>query len=277
LIKPDVVNFGGSVQRPFLVLDAVNGHFITPTGGTSFAAPATLRVGAGIGAHFGPTLNPLAIRTLLVHCAESAEIHPYEIGWGRIAQALDQMVLCEDGTVRVVFQGKISAAKYVRAPIPLPAGALDGMVTIKATICYATTVDPHHPANYTRSGLEILFRPDKTKFADDSSLHPVTKSFFGKTQKGMTEDELRRDAWKWENCQHAKHRFQGKSLNNPVFDIHYNARIESHNDPRDQELDYALIITVQAPKVADLYDQVLRKYATQLEALQPVVDIPIKI
>lgn len=93
----------------------------------------------------------------------------------------------------------------------------------------------------------------------------------------MTEDQLRRDAWKWENCVHAEQTFRGKSLDNPVFDIHYNARIESHNDPREQEINYAFIITVEAPKINDMYDQVARKYATQLQALQPVIDIPVRV
>jgi len=283
LVKPDLVDFGGSIGRPFLTLDSQDGHKLVPTGGTSFAAPSTLRLGTGVRAHFGTSLNALAIRTLLVHCAETADIPMFEIGWGRVARSLDDIVICENHVMRVVFQGKITAAKYVRAPIPLPPGVLKGMVKIKATLCYATSVDPHHPGNYTRSGLEVTFRPNKTvkrKVADGENepLHAVSKTFFGKSQKAFeTEDELRRDAWKWENCIHAENRFQGKTLNEPVFDIHYNARFEGHNDTRNQELQYALVITVEAPRVADLYDQVVRRYATQLEQLQPVIDIPLRI
>lgn len=36
-------------------------------------------------------------------------------------------------------------------------------------------------------------------------------------------------------------------------------------------------MTVKATKVADLYNQVVRRYATQLEAIQPVIDIPIRV
>lgn len=277
LIKPDLVDFGGSVQRPFLVLDTAQLGQLRPTGGTSFAAPSTLRMGTGVRAHFGSSLNALAIRTLLVHCSEGADIPTNEIGWGRLARALDDIVVCDDHVMRVVFQGRITASKYIRAPIPLPSGPLTGMVNIKATLCYATDVDPHHPANYTRSGLEPVFRPNKTVRRDPDSLHPTSESFFGKTQKGQTEQELRRDAWKWENCQHAELRFQGGRLNEPVFDIHYNARMESRNDTRPQEIQYALVITVKAPKVTDLYDQVVRRYATQLEPLLPVIDIPVRV
>lgn len=283
IIKPDLVDFGGSIHRPFLTLDLNEGNKLFPTGGTSFSAPSVLRLAAGIKAHFGSSLSALAIRTLLVHSAEDAKIPKFEIGWGRVARDLEDIVTCDDKVMRVVFQGKITASKFMRAPIPLPNGVLNGMVKVKATLCYATSVDPHHPGNYTRSGLEVTFRPNKNikrKVEDwePEPLHAKSKSFFGKVKKAFqTEEELRRDAWKWENCLHAEHRFMGKSLNEPVFDIHYNARAEGHNDTSNQELQYALIITVEAPKIPDFYDQVVRRYATQLEQLQPIIDIPLKV
>lgn len=283
LIKPDLVDFGGSIQRPFLTLDHLDGLKLVPTGGTSFSSPATLRLAAGVRAHFGNALNALAIKALLIHSAERADLPIFEVGWGRIARTLDDIVICDDHAMRVVFQGSISASKYVRAPIPLPTGSLSGMVTVKATLCYATIVDPHHPGNYTRSGLDVTFRPNKDnrrKVKEGSSIpmHAKSNNFFGKTSKtAKTEEELRRDAWKWENCIHAVKKFRSSSLNEPVFDIHYNARAEGRNDTSTQELQYAFIITVEAPKVVDLYDQVVRRYSTQLEQLQPVIDIPLKI
>lgn len=287
LIKPDLVEFGGSIERPFLTLDPLDGFKLLPTGGTSYSSPATMRMGVGVKAHFGSSLNALAIRTLLVHCCECSDLPKFEVGWGRVARLLEDVVICEDHVMRVVYQGTISASKYIRVPIPLPNGPLLGMVKIKATLCYATAVDPHHPGNYTRSGLDIVFRPNKDVHSDivvdgkktgDKSLHASSKSFFGKSQKRyVTEEELRRDAWKWENCLHSENRFQGKTLNDPVFDIHYNARIEGHSDTSLQQIEYAMIITVEAPKIKDLYDQIVRKYATQLEQLLPIIDIPLRV
>ncbi|CAH2402327.1 hypothetical protein MES5069_310063 [Mesorhizobium escarrei] len=43
------------------------------------------------------------------------------------------------------------------------------------------------------------------------------------------KDELRRDAWKWENCLHTSVSFLGKTLHNPVLDTHYNARMGGRN------------------------------------------------
>lgn len=282
LIKPDLVDFGGSLGRPFLAVNA-DGIGYLQTAGTSFAAPSVLRIGSGIKAHFGNSLGSLAIRTLLIHSSESSTHPKNEVGWGRVAKNLDDIVLCENHTMRVVFQGKISSSKYLRAPIPLPASSIKGNVKIKATLCFATPVDPHHPNNYTKSGLEVFMRPNKNKKrivkeGNAEPLHAITKKFFAKEHKSiLTEDELRTDAFKWENCLHAEKTFRGSSLNEPVFDIHYISRSEGHSDGRNLELNYALIITVEATKTPDLYDQVVRRYATLLEQLQPIIDIPLKI
>jgi hypothetical protein len=277
LIKPDLVAFGGSTARPFLVLRTNGAPKIKPTGGTSFAAPSVLRMGTGVRAHLGTSLSPLAIRALLIHCAEAADIPHVEIGWGRLAQSLDDILVCADDTVRVVYQGTITASKYERAAIPVPDEPFQGMVKIRATLCYATDVDPHHPGNYTRAGLDVIFRPNKSVFNDDNATHAATKSFFGKDRPRVTEEELRRDAWKWENCLHAENSYRGRSLDGPVFDIHYNARAESHGMRNSEKLNYALIVSVKARRVRDLYDRIVRRYRGQLEALVPIIDIPVRV
>jgi Subtilase family len=278
LIKPDLVEFGGSLGRPFLVVGGDNQTpSLFPTGGTSFSAPSTLRLAAGVKAHFGSAMDMLTIRALLVHTAEQADLPMHEIGRGRIARDLDTLVVCGDDTIRVVYQGTISPAKYVRAPIPLPLTPLLGKVAITATLCYTTPVDPHHPGNYTQAGLDVIFRPHDSKRKKADQLHADTSAFFSKGQKGLTEEELRRDAWKWENSLHATANFYGSSLQNPAFDIHYNSRMESYAHNPSSKLRYAMVITVQAPRIADLYDQVVRRYPTQLVQMRPIIDIPVRV
>lgn len=275
LVKPDLVDFGGEFSRPFVVVASDATPSLTTTGGTSFATPSVLRLGTGIRAHFGSNLNHLAIRTLLVHTCEEGDQAHTEIGWGRVARSLDDIILCDDDTVRVVYQGEISPAKYIRAAIPVPSDPMSGMVSIKATICYKTQIDPHHPGNYTQAGLEVTFRPNDTKYSRDKQVHPDSDSFFGSSLPGATEDELRRDAWKWENCLHAVKRKRGSSLVNPSFDIHYNARLEGRNFAPPENLSYAMVVSVHAKGVADLYDQVVRQYATRIEPLRPILEVPI--
>lgn len=276
LIKPDLVGFGGSMARPFVVLNHELDAKLTTTGGTSFATPSIVRMASGVRAHFGAGLNHLAIRALLVHTAETSDLEPREIGWGRCAQGLNAIVLCADDEVRIVYQGDISPAKYIRASVPVPPDEIRGMVNLKATVCYKSQIDPHHPGNYTRAGLEMRFRPHADKFKDDKQAHANTKPFFGASPRGAVEDELRRDAMKWENCLHSAVRMRGSSLRDPVFDIHYNARIEGRNYAPGQKLPYALVVSVQARGVTDLYDQIVRKYATQLQPLRPILEVQLQ-
>ena len=277
LIKPDLVEFGGCLQRPFVVISEKDILTLEATEGTSFSAPSVLRLATGVRAHFGASLSTLAIRALLIHTTEPCDYDCQDVGRGRIARSLQDIVLCEDNTIRVVYQGKISPARYIRASIPVPSGTMPGKVTITATLCFVTEVDPHHPGNYTRAGLEVTFRPHDHKRRKVDQLHPNSKSFFGRAQKDLAVDNLRRDAWKWENCLHGTVSFQGRSLRNPVFDMHYNARLEGRDVSSDKELSYALVLSVQAKQMADFYDTIVRRYATVIEPLRPVIDIPITV
>lgn len=276
IVKPDLVDFGGALERPFLTLGVSSTPTLESTGGTSFATPSALRAAAGILAHFEANISALAARALLVHGAQSDDHDRREVGWGRIPQSLDDIVICDDDTVRIIYQGSISPAKYQRVFVPMPDGEMTGRVTITATVCYKSRTDPHHPGNYTQAGLDVSFRPHDQKFSRKGQLHPDTKSFFGKSSVGLFEDEQRKDAWKWENCLHDSHAYQGRSLRNPSFDIHYNSRLEGRDFRPDQSLPYAMIISVKAKNIGDLYDQVVRKYATRLEPIRPSIEIPLR-
>lgn len=257
------------------MFDGNGGRKLAATCGTSFATPHVLRTAIGLRAHFGQLLSPLAIKALLVHCADPRAHPQHEVGWGRVPEAIDDLVTCPDGVVRVVYQGELTASKYLRAALPLPAGQLRGNVSITATFCYTTSIDPAHPSNYTRGGLEVFFRPNETARAA-GAMHAKTASFFRPGELYPGEDELRRDAHKWETCLHAVVNKRGSGLKGPVFDIHHNARAQGQNDRSSNKIPYALVITVEAPSTKDLYDQVVRRYRTVLEPLTPVIQIPVK-
>lgn len=274
LIKPDLVAFGGSQDEPFFTLDQTL-SIALPETGTSFAAPYALRMGMGVRAHFGTLLSPLAIKTLLVHASDPTKIHPHEVGWGRVPQHLDSLVLCGEGVARVVYQGELTPAQYLRTPIPLPSGTLEGKITLTATFCFACETDPQDPSNYTRSGLDITFRPHADNF-DDGKDQQKTSSFFRRSDYD-TEKELRRDAHKWETTLHRRRTFMPATLKDPVFDVHYQTRQFGKASRGSDKIRYALIITVSAPKVKNLYDRIAQRYRTQLEPLQPVIAVPIQV
>jgi len=121
--------------------------------------PAALRLGLGVRTCLGDVIKPLANKALLIHCAHDHHGKRDEHGWGCIPHNLDELIICPDGTARILYQGELRPGKYVRAQIPVPAEGMTGMVTIRATFCYTTRTDPEDPGNYTRSGLVVVFRP----------------------------------------------------------------------------------------------------------------------
>lgn len=275
LVKPDLVGFGGSDSEPYLVLHPNRGLRPTGTQGTSFAAPHVLRIGAGVMATFGDNLDPLAVKALLIHTVKGGAETQAEIGWGRNCDELDDIGVCPSGVVRVVYQGELTASKYLRAEIPLPDQALRGMVQITATCCFTTAVDAAHPSNYTRSGVEITFRPSASNFAP-GALHPKSETFFSQSRLLQTEDDLRSDAHKWETSLHSMRRKRGASLISPVFDLHYMSRDEGHIDNSKAKIAYALVVTIEAPRHPDLYDLIVRKYRNVLEPMTPI-QIPLSV
>ncbi len=275
-IKPDILEFGGGGREPFVVYEEGSSTRLALTQGTSFASPAALRRAVAIRAHFGKRISPLALKALLIHSSDPDEHPRNEVGWGRTPVSLAEIMLCNDGEARIIYQGELMPGHYMRARIPLPPGTLQGRVNLAATFCYATVTDPQDPGNYTRSGLEITFRPHAAKYSREGVIDPQSKSFF-KHSEFDTEQELRGDAHKWETVLHRDQNFLGTSLYNPVFDVHYNARTQGGASQSPERIRYALVVTITSKRTPDLYDQVVRAFTGQLEALRPIVEIPIQI
>lgn len=279
-IKPDLVAFGGSRKEPFWVLDARKPGHASAITGTSFAAPTALRLGTQARAHFGEVLSPLAIKALLVQRCDDRDLPRDEVGWGRVAGTVADLMTCGEGQVHVLFQGTLSPKKWMRAPIPVPE-ELAGMVTVGATICFATAIDPQDSVNYTRSGVEVVFRPHADRRTPDKKtgqvpVHADSRSFFGRRLYGDIEQELRAEAHKWETIIRHAERMQSRTLKDPVFDIHYVAREEGRDTAAAEKIPYALVVTIEAPKTKDIFDKTLRRYPV-LQQLRPVVQIPIPI
>jgi hypothetical protein len=273
--KPDVVAFGGCPKEYFHVATSGLRPELAASMGTSYAAPFALRTAVGIRAVLGEDIHPLTIKALMVHSAEMSDAtnDPAEIGWGRIPDDVNQIIMCGDGIARILYQGRLRSGKYLRAPVPLPATSLTGMVTLSATFCYASPVDVEDAAAYTKAGLSITFRPNADK---PSGKQAKTRSFF-KRAVFRTEQEQRTDLGKWETVMHASERMQGKGLNQATFDIHYNAREGGAAVVSGSELiRYALVLTVRAPKHMNLYEDILAEH-NKLKAIEPRVPLPLRV
>lgn len=274
--KPDVVAFGGSGREYFHVVAPGRERQLNATLGTSFAAPLALRAAVGIRAVLGSEVRPLTTKALLIH---GCELHESEdvgaIGWGKVPNDLRTLITCEDGVARIVYQGYLRSGKFLRAPVPLPKNALTGNVTMTATFCYASPVDPQDASAYTKAGLGITFRPHSGKMPNKDSQYAKSYSFFP-SNEWRTEAEQRADLGKWETVLHATHTFRGTSLKDSVFDVHYNARDAGAPLTGSERIPYALVITVHAPRHLDLYQQILDAHA-DLQALLPAANIPINL
>lgn len=273
-VKPDLLAFGGSTDEYFHALTPSRRASLSPQLGTSFAAPYLLRSAVGIRAILGSDISVLAIKALLVHGASSKGLPQTHVGWGKISENLMDIITCGDGVARIIYQGELRPGKYLRASLPIPKSGLTGMVNLKATFCYSTPIDPNHSGSYTRSGLEIVFRPNGTK-REAGKANAVTRSFF-RLGKYASEQERRSDSGKWETVLHDEDRMQGRTLDDPVFDIHYIAREGAAPTSRARPIAYALVVTIEASKHADLFSAILADHRV-LVAIEPEIALPLRV
>ena len=277
-VKPDLVAFGGSIAEPFLYLGAGSDTSLRQAQGTSFAAPGVLRLASALRAHF-PDLSNLAIAALLINTATPhSDATRTEVGWGRVRDDLYEIAVCRDGEIRVLYEGEVSPTRWIRAPIPVPPEVESGMVTIVATLYFKSEVDVNSPSNYTASGIEIVFRPHDLKFSTKGNpQHPSSAPFFGNPNASQTELNLRRDAFKWENCMHSSRNKRASSLRNPCFDIHHLTRSEGQPITTRENLRFALVVSITASRTRNLYDYVVQRYQGVLEPLTPIIELPIEL
>jgi len=272
LVKPDLLAFGGGPNRYFHVLVEGESPRASPNQGTSLAAPNTLRIAVAIRALLGNSLSLLGIKALLIHCADRKGYDIKEVGWGKIPNEVQRLIIHSERVTTIVYQGELEPAKYVRAMIPYPSEPFEGKVTIKATMCYATQVDPENSDAYTRSGLEISFRPNRHKFKNAESEHPESATFFT-VNRYLFEEDLRVHVGKWEPVLKAEKTFYARTLKEPCFDIHYTARENSAPSSTRDSIPYVMIISLETPKENDFRKKILRKYP-QLVPIQPRIPVP---
>jgi hypothetical protein len=287
-VKPDLLAFGGAFgAAEFQVMDMDQVGHATGQCGTSFAAPSVCRSGIGVRAHFGTKLTAPAVKALLVQHADPGQHPRHEVGWGRLPSELEDLVVCGDDEAHIVYQGNLSASQWMRFPIPEPLGGFGSAVSVMATFCYFTTVDAEDALNYTRAGLQIVFRPDTVsppvQYLDKRTGkmrtpgQPASSPFFQGAGFYTKEAVRRADAHKWETVLRQERTFRAGSLKRPVFDVEHQARMNGRPATRRTDVPYALVLTIRAPEEADLYNRILTAYPNQLEVLRPTVEVPITV
>lgn len=286
-VKPDLASFGGCDQMPFHLVSALPGKKVLQWG-TSFACPVAARLGGQASSIFERS-SALLARVLLVHTALHPDGAPDNLlGHGCILPNIDEMLLCEERSVTVVFQGDILPTRIVKLPIPWPNGvAIPGKVQVTWTVGALTPIDPNHPGDYTCCCLEDTFYPHGQRFTyspavgekgSPKRLHVVDdaaaisallsqrwrKSSFPVTESGNEyQDEAnRRLDCKWEPLVRRSVSKQAKNVHEPFLTLHAIGRNGAH-----ERFDYVVAVTLRAEKfTGDLYSKIRQQYP----ALAPI-------
>lgn len=274
LVKPDGVAFGGSEREPFRYLQSGRRKSLGGTYGTSFAAPSVLGTAASVRSELGAQMSTTTLRALMLHGAEAEESSDIEqVGWGRFQEEHGQLITCADHQAMVVYEGTLAPrGNYLRANVPVPEDGFEGYVSLTATYCISPYTEPAHPMSYTQAGLEVVFRPRVD--------HEPSKTvpFFSQNEmKYSPEWELRQSAHKWEATAKSRRRFMSDTLKSPCFDIYGHTRSSASiadDDLLSQDIEYSLVITLEAKKVDDLYAQIQSQFGS-LNAMTPI-EVPVK-
>ena len=109
-MKPDLdCVWFGDTDRYFHVLGKVKKPVIMPQLGTSFASPYALRACwlLVFRAVFKERFEPV-IKALLNSCTSKQLDHPCtEVGWGKLPEDLNDIIVSPDGVARIVYQGEL--------------------------------------------------------------------------------------------------------------------------------------------------------------------------
>jgi hypothetical protein len=199
----------------------------------------------------------------MIHHAEPSRDRREEVGWGRFPENPDTLLACPPETVTVIYQGTLAKGEFLRAQIPFPNVPVSSQVEITATLCIQAATDPEHVINYTRSGMQVTFRP---RYGVEDM---TSADFFGRASQYKTERESRDDGHKWETVLHRRRKFSAETLlSDPVFDLRYHARQTSRGVPAASapDIQYAMAVSVRVEGLSDIYNLIRQRY----QVLQPV-------
>lgn len=281
-IKPDVLEFGGEVDRPFIAVKTKNQ--IAGVRGTSYASPVVVGKIGKLMAKSSQIVPHLG-RALLIHNAETTELKGnYEDGFGFCPQDVLQVLNCTDTRVTVLYEGEIAASTSVKLPVFLPAvNALKGMVNVRWTICTVVNPNLNDPDAYTNNCIEDTFYPHEMTFTFrkkgkkdvvlnlldardveranelveqgyNCSALPVSKP----AKKSHREADLRNSDFKWDTIIRKEVTKRCGSMLNPFLTLHAIGR----GDYEHEKIRYFVAITVDVPKYeGSLYDNILQTYS----------------
>lgn len=279
-IKPDILEFGGYTDRPFI--STKSGNLIMGTAGTSLAAPVVAgKIGRLMAA--SDQIVPHLGRALLIHSAESQRLEGnVENGFGFCLDGIEDILNCSDNKVTILYEGEITSSATVKLPIFAPGiSEIHGNADIKWTICTVVNPNINDPDAYTNNCIEDTFYPNDMRFpfrkgtsekklnllkdADIVVARGLIKEGYIKSElpvskpakKHFAEADLRNSDFKWDTIIRKDVRMRCSSLLNPFISLHAIGRDEYEHE----KIKYFVVITIDIPNFkGSLYDQILQTY-----------------
>lgn len=280
--KPDLLEFGGSQERPFVIVGS-NGDRVGISAGTSLATPVTTGKIGRLMAH-SPSITPHLGRTLLIHnAALPSGIRDSEEGFGFSEADINEILKCVDNKVTILYSGELPAASTVKLPIFSPGiDQAKGKVGITWTIATIVNPDITDTDAYTNNCIEDTFYPNSTIFnftkkgkktikinltkpedarqvkellelGYEMSKLPVS----GAAKKDKSENALRNKDLKWDTVIKKTKSMYATSLLNPFLTLHAIGR----NGYEHESIKYFVAVTVEAKGYkGNLYDNILQTY-----------------
>lgn len=279
-IKPDILEFGGYTDRPFVTTKS--GNQVMGTAGTSLASPVVAgKIGRLMAA--SDQIVPHLGRALLIHSAESDGLEgTVENGFGFCLDGVEDILNCSDNKVTILYEGEITSSATVKLPIFAPGiSEIHGNADIKWTICTVVNPNINDPDAYTNNCIEDTFYPNDMKFpfrkgttekklnllkdADIVVARELIKEGYIKSElpvskpakKHFAEADLRNSDFKWDTIIRKDVRMRCSSLLNPFISLHAIGRDEYEHE----KIKYFVVITIDIPNFkGSLYDQILQTY-----------------
>ncbi len=287
-VKPDFLEFGGSFDRPFVLVGADSGT-LSLAAGTSFASPLAVNKIGRLMAQSEDILPHIG-RTLLLHNSSVDEnLSQADQGHGYCSEDISEALLCDDKKVTILYSGTLEPSQTVQLPIFSPKiNLVRGMVNISWTITTIVAPYANDPDAYTNNCIEDVFIPHNMTFnfnkkdrrtgkiIGTKKLNLFKEEDVAKAKKLLdegykrsefpashvtkhfwNETDLRAADLKWDTVIKKKQRMRGRSLLDPALTLHAIDR----NDFSANKIQYHVAITIEALNYqGSLYDSVLQNY-----------------
>lgn len=303
-IQPMGVCFGGDQQR---FVGAAPGGGLQASLGTSFAAPTVARGLATLRGPLGPeSFEADTLRAFAAHFAagcERADHDLIELGHGRLPSDYGPHLECEPNELTVLVEDTLKRGQTKGYPFPVPPAGLSGQVSLRWTVSYISPIDEEEAVEYTLAGLDVDMRPHKTRYwlspprgrglsrervdtrTDKAHIearegegwkrakNPITRS-----GAAYRSEQTQVEEGKWETVVRHQSGFQAASVHLPEVWLTYLERGQGELiDAEDSiDLDFAMLLTISAPKMVDLYETVTS--SARYDSLIPItLPLPVQV